>query len=734
MDDYTRQISEVGTRQNAALEYAARGWKVLPIWWMEGDRCMCGKPCGKNAGKHPLGRLVPRGHLEATRDETLIRDWWRQYPMANIGIATGQVSGIWALDSDVKDDGPQVLQALIEENGGVFPETLMATTASGGSHFLFQYPDFPVRNYVRIRQGLDVRGDGGHIIVSPSEVRGTPYSWKDANGTIAAAPEWLIGILKEAAKYEPLDTEAILQGMPEGQRDVALFRWACKLRGAGVPEALANGLMLEAARNCDPPFDEDAALEKVKRAYAKYPKQYATTDRGNAEFIGDVMGQDIRWCQAERRWYIWTGTHWSTDEVLGVEARAKEVIRLMHTWAASIEDEDRRNAAKAHVHNTESHFRLTQMLAHFKSEPGIPVTRDQFNKHDWLLPVRNGTLDLETGELLDHNRKHYFTKCLEYNYDAKATCPRWMQFLGLVTGGDAELQGYLQRVAGYMLTGSNSEKAFFFSYGDTDTGKSVFAQALAMLLGPFAMKVSSQSFMTNKRDAASHSEDVAQMDGARFVYATEGDRGQRLNEGLIKVLTGDDTIRARALHQNSFEFKVRAKVWFASNYKPLTSGSDNAIWNRVKLVPFGVVIPMDVRKPREQALEELRAELPGILNWALEGLRLYLLDRPLREPTVVRQAVEEYRKEMDTIGEFIEEWCTCGASKKIQSRTLYSFYANWCRENGTFALGSKTFSQELKKKGFTSQHTSDGTTWYGLEIRSPHQFATSFGLGTASLN
>lgn len=264
-----------------AAAYAAHGWPVIPLHspGVGPSNCDCRKACGKNAAKHPR---TAHGLLDASTDLTIVTRWWEMWPSANIGIVTGAVSGLVVLDVDVRANGDVSLGTLTDEYGQL-PDTPTVLTGGGGLHYYFAHPGGIIRNSAgKLGSGLDIRGDGGYVVAPPSlHASGQIYTWAIA-GEPAPLPAWLQEQRLVHERHEPIDTAAVLAGVPEGKRDDALFRLACKLRRADVPRELATDLLLRAAAACTPPFPLERALEKVASAYDRYagvPRAGARTPR-----------------------------------------------------------------------------------------------------------------------------------------------------------------------------------------------------------------------------------------------------------------------------------------------------------------------------------------------------------------------------------------------------------------------------------------------------------------------
>ncbi len=261
----------------AALDYAARGWPVFPVYEMVETGCSCGHAdCDKNAGKHPR---TEHGFKDATTNPATIREWWRRWPVANIGIVTGAPSGLLVLDGDPRNGG---IESLKQIESKLPRTTLTAETGSGGNHWYFHL-EGAAGCRTSFLPGLDIKADGGYVVAPPSRTRG-PYSWMNA-AEPAPAPDFLISRNGNGHHPERMDSAAVLAGVPEGERDATLFRFACKLRRADIPQNVAQELVLKAAGECDPPFPPEKARKKVTRAYSKYDPEPAGAELAPASGV-----------------------------------------------------------------------------------------------------------------------------------------------------------------------------------------------------------------------------------------------------------------------------------------------------------------------------------------------------------------------------------------------------------------------------------------------------------------
>jgi putative DNA primase/helicase len=347
-----------------------------------------------------------------------------------------------------------------------------------------------------------------------------------------------------------------------------------------------------------------------------------------------------------------------------------------------------------------------------KSEPDIPVRISQLDADPWLLNCRNGTLDLRTGKLLPHHPENLCTKTIPVAFDPDAKCPLWISFLRRVMAGNPDLIKFLQRSIGYALTGSTGEQVMFFLYGLGANGKSTFIETCRNLLGDYAQQSDFDTFVTKKNDGPRN--DLARLKGARLVAAVEAAQGRYLAEHVIKQVTGGDTITARFLYHEYFDFVPQFKLFLVANHKPVVVGTDEAIWRRIRLIPFTVRIPKEERDP--QLLEKLRRELPGILAWAVRGCLQWQEDG-LGEPEAVSAATADYRREMDVMADFIEEHCVLGEHETVNAGLLYLTFQTWAEKNGEEVLTQKKFGTQLRERGFAADKKKGHRCWVGLGLK-----------------
>jgi putative DNA primase/helicase len=454
-----------------------------------------------------------------------------------------------------------------------------------------------------------------------------------------------------------------------------------------------------------------SAEEKVVRL--SLPAQRSDdTDMANGRRIAGQHGKDIRWTP-HAGWFVWDGKRWAED--LGdvrIQSIAKATMEGIFSEIAFATGSERDELFR-HAKRSQSRRSIENAIALARSEPGVFAQLQDFDSDPWLLNVGNGTIDLRIGSLQSHNRSNLISKLVSVDYDASASCDQWDAFLWRITGRNDELYEYLQRFVGYLLTGVTSEQVLHFLYGLGANGKSVFCEVLAAILGEYAVIAAPDMVMARKHGGIPN--DVARLRGARSALMNETSQGSRFDEAKLKDLTGSDSLTARFLHREFFDFQPTHKLVIRGNHKPAILGTDAGIWRRLRLVPFTVSIPADEQD--RQLLDKLRRELPGILHWAVQGC-LQWQRVGLAPPTSITEAVEAYRTESDTLGRFIEECCQVRQLAQVKSSAIYQRYREFAEQVGERAMPSKDFPAEVIRRGFSWKRTKAGGLFEGIELTS----------------
>lgn len=425
------------------------------------------------------------------------------------------------------------------------------------------------------------------------------------------------------------------------------------------------------------------------------------SDTWNSERFIEQHGKNIRYCHIWKQWLVWTGKNWVEDNSGKIQEMAKNTVRSFYRTAADMIDEKERASFVKHIRSSENSSKRKAMVELAQNEKGVPIKPEELDQNKWLLNMKNGTLNLKTGELLPHNREDYITKLIDISYNKDASCPVWKDFLNRTFNNDSEIINFVQKGIGYSLTGSTQEQCLFILYGTGANGKSTFLITIKEILGEYSQQTYSETLMAKKNNGNVPC-DLAMLRGARFVSSVETEEGGRFAEVLIKQLTGDDPITARFLFQNPFTFRPECKIWLASNHKPRVRGTDYAIWRRIRLIPFTVTIPEEERDPF--LLEKLQEEREGIFSWAVQGCQLWRQEG-LKAPESVKAATECYKAEMDILGDFLSECCITGTGYKALSSNLYKAYCKWCEENGEREASQRTFGMKLTERGFTKERS-----------------------------
>jgi putative DNA primase/helicase len=438
----------------------------------------------------------------------------------------------------------------------------------------------------------------------------------------------------------------------------------------------------------------------------------AQTDLGNARLFAELHNSRFRFVPAARKWLVWSRGRWRADETGEARRAAKEIARRLLVEAAQREHEEQRKRALRWALTSQSEQRLRAMLTVAESEPELVLAADQLDADPWLLSVANGTLDLRTGTLRPHDPAQLISLGSEVIFDPTAACPRWLRFLEEVFDGDRELIEFVQRAAGYSLTGDTREHALFVLHGSGANGKSTLMETLERLPGGLARTSAFDTFMRT-RDKGTRN-DLARLQRARLVAASESGEGRRLDEATVKTLTGGDTIAARFLYGEFFEFRPEFKLWLVTNHRPRVDGDDDAIWRRLRLIPFEVSF---IGREDRNLRPTLERELPAILAWAVQGCLAWQREG-LGMAGAVESATREYREDEDVLGAFIEERCELGLAEEVEAATLRTAYEAFCKELGERPLTASALGKRLARRGFrVHRGTAGGRLYRGLRLR-----------------
>ena len=451
-------------------------------------------------------------------------------------------------------------------------------------------------------------------------------------------------------------------------------------------------------RNTRSPGPEIAPVNTIDGSDDYYALQFVDRNRDRFRFVADA---------GSGTWMRFDGTHWKRDKVLTVW----DGIRTMHREMAA----DTKNTAEAK--KLLSATTVSNVERHAKRDLRIATTQDQWDTDPAILVTPAGILDLRTGALRNATPADLVSRCTAAAPDANCPTPLWSKFLDRVTGGDRELQGYLQRLGGYALMGDAPEHCFQFFYGEGRNGKGVFLNTLCGLMGDYALAASAATFIITRGDQ--HPTGMASLRGKRLVIVPEINEGATLNVSFIKALTGGDKIQTRLMRQDFDEGTgLNPTLMLYGNYHPKLGTVDIAIAERVQMVPFNVYIT-----PSERDMhlgEKLRAEWPGILWWMGQGCRAWQRER-LGMPAAVRAATAAYLAEQDAISEWFGERCERDPFLADTSARLYADYRAWMQaEYGAQPKAQRAWALWMQKqKGVAAARSMSERGFTGVALKAP---------------
>jgi putative DNA primase/helicase len=441
------------------------------------------------------------------------------------------------------------------------------------------------------------------------------------------------------------------------------------------------------------------------------PQDIAFTDDGNAQRMVLLFDGVIKYVKEGDRWFIWNGAFWQPDsnKEIGMMTIGKIISRLMMLNEYSRGGESSRIPFITYSGMERG---IRSMISLSRSETSVQIAPSELDAHPFFFNVNNGTLDLRSGDFYAHNPSNLMTKTANVDFLATAVCPTFDNFLRQVTENDEDLALFLQKVFGYALTGDNREQVFFNFFGGGKNGKSTLVNLFVKILGDYAEVLPVVALLRRNNDSIPN--DIAMLPGKRLVVTDEIDQDRKLNESLVKTITGGDQVSARYLHKEFFSFQPECKLIIPANHLPQISGKDEGIWRRTKVVPFLHTVP---KENRDMELpEKLLAEGSGILNWAIQGCTKWL-DEQLGTCDAVEEATRSFHGDMDRFSGFVGERCVTGTQHEILAKKLKESYDEWATGDAELARNDKSFSRELKDRGLRNKKTNVGQKWFGIALK-----------------
>ncbi len=437
---------------------------------------------------------------------------------------------------------------------------------------------------------------------------------------------------------------------------------------------------------------------------------FELSDLGNAERLIAKYGDDFRYTHS-LGWFAWNGFRWVRDDGdLLIRRRCIDVVRGIHDEAVNTaEDKEKFKSLKKFAVKSEAASKINAIPT--IAQTMLSATLDVFDQHPMLINFRNGTLDLKTNEFREHRRGDYITQATAVDYDAAATSDVWEKFVRQILPTD-ELHDYVQDAIGYSLTGSVREQCMFICFGTGSNGKSTFTDTIINAFGDYGKAVPSKLMASGASEQ--HPTLLTELQWRRFASAQETKENGRLDESMIKQLSGGDIITAHKMRKDYYDFAPTHKLWLSTNHKPTIRGTDHGIWRRMRMIPFTVSIP-DELKDRELA-NKLKQDYQAVLNWSVIGAMRWAV-RGLISPSVVQQATDEYQAEQDTIGQWIEDCVVENKASRISKKVVYDSYCGWCDENGyKHPMVQRKLADRLTERGYKSVRTARTRMWEGISL------------------
>jgi putative DNA primase/helicase len=445
--------------------------------------------------------------------------------------------------------------------------------------------------------------------------------------------------------------------------------------------------------------DFNDVLQKVKKLNPALSTRYTWDDTGSGRLFADIFKGMARFVPERDKWFVYDGIRWKADVGnMKTMELAKKLGDVLTRYAGTITEENQRTAYKKYCKRWQARGARGTYLS--DAESVYPISMSEFDKDIYLLNCQNVTVDVRTGEVHDHNSEDKLTRLADVEYDAKAQSLRFSSFVDEVMSGDKDKLTFLQKSLGYGLTGDTKYECMFIYHGATTrNGKGTLMESVLNVMGDYGLSVRPETIAYKQVvNSQGPSEDIARLAGVRFANISEPRRGLVLNEAQIKSMTGNDTLNARFLHENSFDFKPQFKLFINTNYLPVITDMTLFSSGRIIIVPFDRHFEeweQDKSLKAEFAKEEVKS---AILNWLLEGYAL-LNKEGFTQPEAVRNATKVYQHDSDKVLLFAEECLAEHAGAEAKTSAVYKTYRTWCNNNGSYPENSRNFNQALRTIG-----------------------------------
>lgn len=715
---------------NITLEdFLNAGNSELAKWTGTQDLLPIFPVCGNTNNKRYKAPLTKNGFKDASTDEGQIATWWEQNPTAMLGLATGQKSGIVAIDVDVKNVNGIISLSKLQEELGILPQTFTVKTITGGFHICFKAPkDIEIPCSANQSTGIDFRGDGGYIVYAGSEnSEGKAYEVIDKS-PMAELPQAYIEFFQSKQNKE--STKLNDGFIAEGGRNTTLTSLVGTFLGKGVTgdklHKIAHLINEELATPPLPDWEVDAIYESI----GKRDRGYSHNPIGNGHRFADRHAENVKCINSKggsKIWMIWDGSKWVEDELAVTSEYAKAIAIDLQTEAEKLPD----NVDKGIKDSLYGLAKKTQenphkTLAMACSDPKIAISKSAFDTHDLILPCRDGVINLNTGEFSGHDPNLFYTKIANASFDLSAQCNEWEKFIKFFTNNDPEIEAFLARIYGGLgLVGDNPEQKAIFLLGRAKNGKSTMNDIMQGILEDYSDVLRTEVLASRSTRDFRH--DVADLINARFIAVNEMPQNARINAALFKAITGGDTNKGRQNYERSEKFKVKGFISMTSNWEPQLDDGDEGIERRVIVYRNDTQV---VKKDGELA-KKILANPDDVLSWLYKGRMDYLecvkkyndglLSDSLNTPQSIIDMTEGYLNRRNSYRAFLIDECnvTNNPKDRIQASEFYNKYHMYVMGkefNPRDMIGEKTF-YEILANNF-SKIESNGKSYYqGIKFK-----------------
>jgi len=703
----------------------------LAKWTNTCDQLPIFPVCGEITNKRYKAPLTQNGFKDASLEDVRILTWWEQNPTAMLGLATGQKSGIVAIDVDVKNVNGLISLSKLQEELGVLPQTFTVKTITGGLHICFKAPqDIEIPCSANQNTGIDFRGDGGYIVYAGSEnSEGQAYEVIDKSPMVELPQEY-IEFFQAKQKTKNENTIQLSDGIiAEGGRNTSLTSLVGTLLGKGVTgdklQKAAHALNREI---CHPPLP-DWEVDTIYESIGSRDRGYNHSPIGNGLRFADRHSNNVKCINKgnSKIWMIWNEAKWGEDELAVTSEYAKAIAIDLQAEAEKLPDtvnENIRNSLYALAKKTQETPHKTLAMA--CSDPKIAISKSAFDTHDFILPCRDGVINLNTGEFSEHDPKLLYTKIANASFDLSAQCNEWEKFIKFFTNNDPEIEAFLARIYGGLgLVGDNPEQKAIFLLGRAKNGKSTMNDIMQGILEDYSDVLRTEVLASRSTKDFRH--DVADLINARFIAVNEMPQNARINAALFKAITGGDTNKGRQNYERSEKFKVKGFISMTSNWEPQLDDGDEGIERRVIVYRNDTQV---VKKDGELA-KKILANPDAVLLWLYKGRMDYLecvkkyndglLLDSLNTPHSIIDMTEGYLNRRNSFRAFLIDECnvTNNSKDRIQASEFYNKYHMYVMGkefNPRDMIGEKTF-YEILANNF-SKIESNGKSYYqGIKFK-----------------